>query len=335
MKRDEIAQIKRITGEYAPEALKARQAWLELRLRQDPEVRKLFVRLADEIAGTLRQGGSSPADDWLLSAIEGQLRYLINELRDNLSDTLQGQIVAAVEIGSRYNRAVTIDLMTQKVSIPRVSKSGLERMFVRVNEAAVRAHIERTRYGMKLSDRIWNMSNGAGEVIRNIIQDGIASGRDAIETARALEGYVRGDVSVMSKYYEGMLERMKGRVPDDLSYQALRTARTETTAALGQGSIQSARASPSCTGIKFCLSAAHRVRDICDELARQDVGLGPGVYPLDDPPPYPAHPNTMSYLIEVHQPVDDFVRQLRSWIDDPASQPSLNDWYATEYLGTA
>ncbi len=335
MKRDEIAQIKRITGEYAPEALKARQAWLELRLHQDPEVRKLFVRLADEIADTLRQGGSSPADDWLLGAIEGQLRYLINELRDNLSDTLQGQIAAAVEIGSRYNRTVTIDLMTQKVSIPRVSKSGLERMFVRVNEAAVRAHIERTRYGMKLSDRIWNMSNGAGEVIRNIIQDGIASGRDAIETARALEGYVRGDVSVMSKYYEGMLERMKGRVPDDLSYQALRTARTETTAALGQGSIQSARASPSCTGIKFCLSAAHRVRDICDELATQDVGLGPGVYPLDDPPPYPAHPNTMSYLIEVHQPVDDFVRQLRSWIDDPASQPSLNDWYATEYLGTA
>lgn len=208
-------------------------------------------------------------------------------------------------------------------------------MFVRVNEAAVRAHIERTSYGMKLSDRIWDTSNGAGEVIRNIIQDGIASGRDAIETARALEGYVRSDANVMSKYYEGMQERMKGRVPDDLSYQALRTARTETTAALGQGSIRSARASPSCTGIKFCLSTAHRIRDKCDELARQDFGMGPGVYPLDDPPPYPAHPNTLSYLVEIHQQVDNFVRQLRSWIDDPASQPGLNDWYATEYLGAS
>lgn len=335
MKPDEINQIKRITGEYAPEALKARQAWLELRLRQDPEVRKLFTRLADEIADTLRPGGSGPAEEWLLDAIEGQLRFLVSELRDNLTETLHGHITAAVEIGSRYNRAVTIDLMTQKVSIPRVTKSGIERMFVRVNEEAVRAHIERTSYGLKLSDRIWNTSNGAGEVIRNIIQDGIASGRDAIETARALEGYVRSDANVMSKYYEGMQERMKGRVPDDLSYQALRTARTETTAALGQGSIASARASPSCTGIKFCLSAAHRVRDVCDELARHDVGLGPGVYPLDDPPPYPAHPNTLSYLVEVHQPVDDFVRQLRSWIDNPASQPGLNDWYATEYLGTA
>lgn len=335
MKRSEINQIRQITGAYAPEALKARQAWLELRLRQDPEVRKLFTRLADQIADTLRQGGSGTVDDWLMGAIEGQLRYLITELRDGLTETLHGHIAAAVEIGSRYNRAVTIDLMTQKVSIPRVTKSGLERMYVRVNEAAVRAHIERTSYGLKLSDRIWDTAGGAGEVIRNIIQDGIATGKDAIETARALEGYVRSDANVMSKYYEGMQERMKGRVPDDLSYQALRTARTETTAALGQGSIASARASPSCTGIKFCLSSAHRVQDICDVLAREDFGMGPGVYPLNDPPPYPAHPNTLSYLVEVHQPVDDFVRQLRSWVDDPASQPQLNDWYATEYLGAA
>lgn len=334
MKQSEINQIKRITGKYAPEALKARQAWLELRLRQDPEVRKLFTRLADDIAGTLRQGGSGSVEEWLLEAVEGQLRFLVPELRDNLTKTMHSHIAEAVEIGSRYNRTVTIDLMTQKVSIPRITKSGLERMFARVNEEAVRAHIERTSYGMKLSNRIWDMSNGTGEVIRNIIQDGIASGRDAIETARALEGYVRNDENVMSKYYEGMQERMKGRVPADLSYQALRTARTETTAALGQGSIQSARASPSCTGIKFCLSTAHRVRDICDELANHDVGLGLGVYPLDDPPPYPAHPNTMSYLVEVHQQVDAFVRQLLSWIDDPASEPTLNDWYATEYLGT-
>lgn len=333
MKSSEIEQIKRVTGPYAAEALKARKAFLALRLRQDPEVRKLFTRLADEIAGTLRQGGSGPAEEWLLNAIEGQLRYLITELRNDLTETLHGHIAAAVEIGSRYNRAVTIDLMTQKVSTPRVTKSGLERMFVRVNEAAVRAHIDRTSYGMKLSDRIWNMSNGAGEVIRNIIQDGIASGRDAIETARALEGFVRGDANVMSKYYEGMMDRMKGRVPEDLSYQALRVARTETTAALGQGSIRSAQASPSCRGIKFCLSPAHKIRDVCDELASHDVGLGPGVYPLNDPPPYPAHPNTMSYLVEVHTSPTDFVRQLRAWIDDPVSQPQLNSWYATEYLG--
>lgn len=335
MRRSEIEQIRSVAGPYAREALEARKAFLELRLRQDPEVRKIFVRVADEIADTLKAGGSSPVDDWLMSAIEGQLRFLTTQLRDELTDTLHGHIATAVEIGSRYNRAVTIDLMTQKITVPRVSKQGLERMFVRVNENAVRAHIERTSYGLKLSDRIWDLSNGAGEVIDNIIKDGIASGRDAVATARALEGYVRGESDTMVKYYEGMMERMKGRVPEDLSYNALRTARTETTAALGQGTITSARASPSCTGIKFCLSAAHRVRDICDELAAHDVGLGLGVYALDDPPPYPAHPNTLSYLVEVHAPVDQFVGQLREWIDNPDSHPALSEWYATDYMAAA
>jgi hypothetical protein len=332
MKRDEIDQIKRSAGEYAGEALEARRAFLELRLKQDPEIRKLFVRVADTIAARLKRGGNSPADDGMMAGIHVQLQELIGQLRDDLTDTLMDHLTAAVEIGSSFNRAVTIDLMTQKVDIPRISKSGLERMYVRVNDEAVRALWARTVGGLKLSGRIWDLSKGAGEVLLNIIQDGIVGGQDAITTARALEKYVRADANVMSKYYEGMMERMKGRIPGDLSYQALRVARTETTAALGQGSIQSARASPSCTGIKFCLSSAHRVRDICDELASHDVGLGLGVYAVDDPPPYPAHPNTLSFLVEQHVSSTDFVRQLREWIDNPTSHPALNTWYATEYL---
>jgi hypothetical protein len=335
MRRTEIEQIRSVAGAYAREALEARKAFLELRLRQDPEVRRIFIRLADDIADTLRQGGSGTVDDWLMTAIEGQLRYLTAQMRTELTDTLHGHIAAAVEIGSRVNRAVTIDLMTQRVTVPGVTKQGLERMYVRVNERAVRAHIERTSYGLKLSDRIWDTSNGAGEVIRNILEDAIATGQDAVATARALERYARGEADTMVKYYEGMMRRMDGRVPEDLSYNALRTARTETTAALGQGTIASARASPSCTGIKFCLSAAHKVRDICDELAAHDVGLGLGVYALDDPPPYPAHPNTLSFLVEVHTPVDQFVSQLREWIDDPDSHPALSEWYATDYMAAA
>jgi hypothetical protein len=335
VKRTEIEEIRRVAGPYAKEALAARRAFLELRLRQDPEIRKLFVRVADGIAARLRTGGSDTVDDRLLSAVEEQLRELTGQLSADLTSAMERYIAAAVEIGSSYNRAVTIDLMTRRIKIPRVTREGLEQMFVRVNESAVRACWERSNRGMKLSDRIWDTAQGAGQVIRNIIQDGIASGQDAITTARTLEKYVRREANVMAKYYEGMMDRMKGRVPEDLSYQALRLARTETTAALGQGSIRSARASPSCVGIKFCLSPAHRIRDVCDELARHDVGLGPGVYPVDDPPPYPAHPNTLSYLVEQHASPDAFVRQLREWIDNPASHPELNTWYATEYMTTA
>lgn len=331
MNRDEIEQIKEIAGVYATEALRSRKAFLELRLRQDPEIRKIFVRAAAGISALLQKGGSLSVGGRMLAAIERQLTQTAEQLRGDLGTTLGEHLETAVNIGSRFNRAVTIDLLTNRVRLSSISKAGLERMYFRVNEEAVRACWERTFKGLKLSNRIWNTSKEATNVMTHIVQDAVARGQDAVQTARLLERYVKEDANVLTKHYTGMMERMQGRIPDNISYQALRMARTETTAALGLGTIRSAQASPSCVGIKFCLSPSHRIRDICDELASRNVGLGSGVYPLHDPPPYPAHPNTHSYLIEVHQSTDDFVDQLMQWMDDPGSQPGINQWYEEVY----
>jgi hypothetical protein len=135
-----------------------------------------------------------------------------------------------------------------------------------------------------------------------------------------------------SKDYPYMAERLKG-IPKDVSYEALRLVRTETTRAVGKGTIEAAQASPSCEGIQYCLSTAHRIVDICDELAKADeAGLGMGVYPVNDPPVYPAHPNTMSYLVAKHAKPEDFVKRLKAWKDDPESQPDLENWYQNDYL---
>ncbi|MBU5441218.1 retron-type reverse transcriptase [Paenibacillus sp. MSJ-34] len=331
MKRDEINQIKKTAKEYASEALRSRKAFLELRLRQDPEIRKIFIRAASRISSILKQGGTSRIGTWLLTKVEHQLLEQGEQLRDDLTESLKEYIESGVEIGSRFNRAVSIDLLTNKVSIPRLTKTGIDRMYFRVNVEAVRACWERTHKGLKLSDRIWEKSAAARDAMRDIIQDAVATGQDAVTTARMLERYVKEGANVEAKYFEGMMKRMGTRIPEDISYPALRLARTETTAAFGQGTILSAQVSPSCNGIRFCLSPSHRIRDVCDELASHDIGLGLGVYSKDDPPPYPAHPNTLSYLVEVHQDSKDFVRNLKQWIQDPKSQPEINDWYENVY----
>lgn len=333
MARDEIEEIKAAAGEYAELAIAARRSFLELRVKQDPEIRKVLTRAASQIAAMLRRSGSSLVSDRLLSAVKEQLTAMASSLRDDYAKTLERHIQEAVDIGVQPSKSITIDLMTAKVKSPLVTRKGLEELFVRVNQDAVRAIWSRTEYGLRLSDRIWNMSRQNVEVMTKVVQDAVAMGQDAVSTARLLEQYVRPEENVPVKYMKGLMERTGG-IPQDLSYQALRTARTETTAALGQGTIRAAQVSPSAIGIQFCLSPAHKVRDRCDELAAHNEGLGPGVYPLTNPPPYPAHPNTLSFLVEKHLDSDDFVSDLLAWIDEPDSRPNLNDWYQTVYKPT-
>lgn len=72
------------------------------------------------------------------------------------------------------------------------------------------------------------------------------------------------------------------------------------------------------------LSASHPKEDICDEWA--DAGPQPkGTYVL------PAHPHCLCYKTAVMQDEDEFVGDLRDWLNG-ASNPGL-DGYA-DFLGT-
>jgi hypothetical protein len=138
----------------------------------------------------------------------------------------------------------------------------------------------------------------------------------------------------MARSYPELVKRMPG-IPKDLSYEALRLVRTETSAALGEATIRSAQGSPSATGIQYCLSSSHHIRDICDILATQDeAGLGPGIYPINDPPPYPAHPNTMSFLVVKHAEPEDFVQRLKKWEKNPQGDSQLESWYQKQINNT-
>ena len=130
-----------------------------------------------------------------------------------------------------------------------------------------------------------------------------------------------------------MMKRMKGRIPGNISYEALRLARTEMTAAFGEGTIAAARMSPSYLGMKWVLSHNHPVTDICDTLAMRNdgLGLGPGVYSPGNEPALPAHPNCICTLVPIHESPEEFVARLRHWLEDPENEPELEQWYQNIY----
>lgn len=83
-------------------------------------------------------------------------------------------------------------------------------------------------------------------------------------------------------------------------YNAERIARTEGARAYGTGKMTEAAADEDVVALKWELSSAHNVTDICDFNAGADLyGLGEGVYPKDSFPEYPAHPHCLCNIVEV------------------------------------
>lgn len=328
-----LEQLKQIAGPYAAFALAGRKKYVDLRLKQDQAVRSIYIRSADKIAKEIRRlkrlGTGSSMSMRYLAALQDALRQ--RGIGDSLTELLQKDIVKAVEAGSTYSMEVTLS----QISKTKLAKAPLQRSFFRVNERAVEAVWARTQNGLHLSDRIWRHDQKFRSAMTEIIQDGVATGEDPVETARQLEKYVRRGRKTLAVDYPEMMERMGSRIPQDISYEALRLVRTETAAAFGEGTIAAASVSPSYTGMKWVLSGSHPVRDICDDLAEADHGLGKGVWPPGQEPPMPAHPNCLCILVSVHEDTDSFMQRLNEWTKDPDTQPDLEKWYTNVYSEVA
>jgi hypothetical protein len=162
----------------------------------------------------------------------------------------------------------------------------------------------RDENGLQLSDRLWRVNRGARETVIDAIEDNIVRGRNAHQAARdlLLRGQsVPGDL--MDARTLATLDKIQQRTTEALLtgegnpyYNAERVFRTEMNRAFGETAIQAAAEHPQVRAVRFTLSPNHPEPDICDLHAQANLhGLGPGVYPIDNHP-WPAHPNTLSYL---------------------------------------
>src|SRR5690606_918654 len=258
---------------------------------------------ADRIVKELQQIGTTTISGQIrkkhFKELEKSLRVEAELIQKGLTEAFVDYIDSAVKAGVGYTQGVVLNLFDQA----GLKTSRIRKLFSRVNKQAVEAIWARTRNGLYLSDRIWEQGEKYRNTMRDIIQEAVAIGQDAVTTARMIQQYVRQGAMTLAKSYPDMMKRMKGRIPGNISYEALRLARTEMSAAFGEGTIAAARVAPSYLGMKWVLSGSHPVPDMCDTLATQNfgLGLGPGVYPPGNEPPYPAHPNCICTLVPIHE----------------------------------
>ena len=136
------------------------------------------------------------------------------------------------------------------------------------------------------------------------IERAVIEGQSALDAAKAF--LARGE-AIPADLAEKMGAASSGRIGreafDALTGEggamnnAMRLFRTEINRAHGEAYMAGGDALPGFAGWRFMLSPAHPKPDICDVLASQNLyGLGPGVYPNREALPWPAHPNTLSFV---------------------------------------
>lgn len=99
---------------------------------------------------------------------------------------------------------------------------------------------------------------------------------------------------------KALANALKVAVNEKSRHIADRIARTELARAWGDGFFLRVKDDPLVVAVKWRLNRDHPRRDICDVYANADLfGLGPGVYPKDRAPAFPAHPHCLCKLYKV------------------------------------
>jgi hypothetical protein len=159
--------------------------------------------------------------------------------------------------------------------------------------------MEKSEDGIELSDRIWDINQTAMDQIRIYMMEAMVEGVSFAEIYQQIKSFLLlPDVDMRTKKWrEFFKEHPPGRgVYRSAFANIMRVLRTETNRAFRLGIVEYAKNRDWIYGIKFELSAAHSIYDICDEYATQDIdGLGPGIYRPETVPTNP-HAHCLCHL---------------------------------------
>jgi hypothetical protein len=322
-------EVERLAGDqsYADYILEARRRFEAGQAATVEQLREVYRRAAARVrediertaVGTLRRAHLEA----LARNLDRRARELSNEV---LAATTKG-IHLAVESGTLAAQNITARLV--RGTWPAVE---VGRLFAPINERAlmlVKARSDQgwrsgsrpggARVGWRFSDRVWRTGEKWREAIDRIVQDAVARGTDPRKLARDLEKYLQPGVWTAHKQET----RRRLKVPADVSYEAMRLARTEMANAFHEASIMANRAAPSYLGIYWRLSSSHPAPDVCDDYASRG---GDGFWPKGEEPARP-HPQCFCVAVPKHEDPEEFVERLRSWTADPQSQPDIERWY--------
>ena len=290
----------------------SQQARNAMQYLDEDMVRALLVIYADaaaEVRGAIRAkvDGSDTVPVSHLRDLLRQVEEIIDQLGQRRDDLLLQGLGEAAALGVR---PYTLPGAAGVGAVGGVAQAGQAQAAL-TSAAAMRVSQDAVAFvqsftaadGLALSNRLWRLNQGAKEVLTRAIGQAVVSGWDA-QRAAAQFMYsgqtVPADVAARLKGAKsGAIERAADLLTGTGGevWKADRVFRTEINRAHGTAYMVGAEKTPGFGGFRYLLSPRHPKPDICDLLAAQNLhGLGAGVYPTAKACPWPAHPNTLSFV---------------------------------------
>ncbi len=326
-----MSKVVQLSGseEYVEYLLRARRLFKQGQAATLKDVYKVYSRTATGIHSDVSKLTPGTLRHSHLTALQTKLDQRAAQLNKSILSAVYRGIWVACSAGSQGTVAVTTQ-MTEGV----FPAAKVEKLFAGINERAILAMLARTRQdGLKLSDRVWRTSESVRTSIGIIVEDAVARGQDSRTTAKQVQQYLKPGVFKSHK----LETRRRLGVSTDVSYQAMRLARTEMNNAFHEGTIAVNQHSPGYRGVYWRLSGAHVEPDICTDMAADMSSGEPGFYPKGEEPVRP-HPNCMCVVISSWEPLDQYTKRLREWRDNPQLHPDIGAWYnhgdTRQFLGT-
>ncbi len=282
----------------------ARNAMRDLDAANVEELLQLYGDTADEVRAAIgrRVDGSNLVPREQLQALLRQIEEIITALGARRDALLFDSLNYSAALGVRPYTAQGIAAVGADGAAQAVLDSGAA---MRVSQTAVEfVRSFHAADGLALSDRLWRLDLGAKEALQRAISNAVVQGWSASRAAAQLAYEGRSVPPELARTLKNASGSNLQRLADLLTsrdggevWKADRVFRTEINRAHGEAYMAGGENTPGFAGWRYLLSPAHPAPDICDLLAAQNLhGLGQGVYPTREATPWPAHPNTLSFV---------------------------------------
>jgi hypothetical protein len=311
------------TPDYFKYISSARSEFLNARIALSQNISNMYTQYAMAIEKQIRDLGVHTLQTAQLEQLAYSMRQEAAHLATGLTTVVNDSMVESMRLATDPSKYALL-----KASKGVLNEAEVKAYFVKVNSNALSYFMSKTEHNpLFISQRVWGIAAQANTAIVGILKDSIAVGADSFKTARLLGAYVQGSGTAQRALIRQLKDGgiKKYYVPKDISFEALRLARTETSMAFMEGTYKGGQANPLYRGINWLLSANHMITDICDDYAAQ------GFFAAGEEPELP-HPQCGCTQVDVFEDAEDAANDLKDWVNDPSSHPELEQWYNEQYL---
>lgn len=304
---------------------------LQFLIKQDASLSRIYNSMSKELALVLKKYKvNSNSKIWHRNMqvqkevdviLKRYQKIILNYISNNVSDAWNLSDVHNDHFVSNYIKGISIT-------------DAQKNPYYQRNLVALESFKYRVADGLKLSDRVWNLTKQTQNQLEYFVSEGLTEGRSAVQLAGDIKRYLKEPEKRFRRIRDKETGKLKlsdpskdyrpGRGVYRSSYKnALRLTRNEINIAYRTADYERRKKLPFVLGIEVHLSPAHPQYDICDELQ----GKYPKGFKFTG-----WHPNCLCFSTAVLMTKQQFKQYLKTGRIDSGGYVKELPKRASEYL---